>query len=168
MQTEVSLILGEGLLFELQGREGQILSTGIEAGTVLLDPGKVTMAKDLGIGIVNLQGAEQCHEGVLLGRGTGVGGLAIGIETSLIADADTVGVVATGVGTNHLLGAALVQLAVLGDVVMVARGLKAPTLVACLEVLGRKVLGDFRGGAMDNNQVYSSHFTQIVLMSHRD
>ena len=119
------------------------------------------MAKDLGIGVVDLQGAEQRHEGVLLGRGTGVVGLAIGIETTLIADADTMGVVATGVGTNHLLGAALVQLAVLSDVIVVARGLKAPTLVAGLKVLRGKVLGDFGGGAMDNNQVYSSHFTQI-------
>ena len=119
------------------------------------------MAKDAGIGVVDFQGAEQRHEGPLLGRGTGIIGLTIGIEASLIADANTVGVVATGVSTDHLLGAALVQLAVLGDVVMVARGLKAPTLVACLEVLGGKVLGDFRGGAMDNNQVYSSHFTQL-------
>ena len=119
------------------------------------------MAKDAGIGIVDLQGSKQGDEGMLLGRGTGVVGLAIGIETTLIADADTMGVIATGVGTNHLLGAALVQLTVLGDVVMVARGLIAPTLVACLEVLGGKVLGDFGGGAMDNNQVYSSHFTQL-------
>ena len=119
------------------------------------------MAQNAGIGVVNLQGSKQGHEGSLLGRGSGVGRLAIGIETTLVADADTMGVIATGVGTNHLLGAALVQLAVLGDVVMVARGLKTPTLVAGLEVLGGKVLGDFRGGAMDNNQVYSSHFTQL-------
>jgi hypothetical protein len=98
---------------------------------------------------------------VLLRWGAGVGGLAIGIKTSLIADADGMGVITTGVGTDHLLGAALVQLAVLGDVIVVARGLIAPTLVACLEVLGGKVLGDFRGGAMDNYQVYSSHFTQL-------
>jgi hypothetical protein len=119
------------------------------------------MAKDAGIGVVDLQSTKQGDEGSFLGRGSGVVGLAIGIEASLIADADGMGIVATGMGTDHLLGAALVQLAVLGDVVMVARGLKAPTLVAGLEVLGGKVLGDFRGGAMDNNQVYSSHFTQI-------
>ena len=119
------------------------------------------MAKDAGIGVIDLQSTKQGDEGSFLGRGSGVGRLAIGIETTLVADADTMGVIATGVGTNHLLGAALVQLAVLGDVVMVARGLKTPTLVACLEVLGGKVLGDFRGGAMDNNQVYSSHFTQL-------
>ena len=109
------------------------------------------MTKDLGIGIVDLQGSKQRDEGMLLGRGAGVVGLAIGIEATLIADADGMGVITTGMGTDHLLGAALVQLAVLGDVVMVARGLKTPTLVACLEVLGGKVLGDFRGGAMNNN-----------------
>ncbi len=109
------------------------------------------MAKDAGIGVIDLQSTKQGDEGMLLGRGTGVIGLTIGIEATLIADADTMGVITTGMGTDHLLGAALVQLAVLGDVIVVARGLIAPTLVACLEVLGGKVLGDFRGGAMDNN-----------------
>ena len=128
--------MGGGLLFEYQGRESQILGTGIEAGTGLLYPGEVAMTKDAGIGVVNLQGAKQRHEGALLGRGTGVGGLAIGIKASLVADADGMGIVATGMGTYHILGAALVQLAVLGDVIMVAGGLKAPTLVAGLEVFG--------------------------------
>ena len=107
--------MGGGLLFEYQGREVQILRTGIEAGTGLLNPGEVAMAQDAGIGVVNLQGAKQRHEGALLGWGTDVGGLAIGIEASLIADADGMGVITTGVGTDHLLGAALVQLALLED-----------------------------------------------------
>ena len=115
MQTEVSLILGGGLLLKLQGREAQILGAGFEARAILLDPGEVAMTKDAGIGVANLQGAEQRYEGVLLGWGAGVGGLAIGIEASLIADADGMGVITTGVGTDHLLGAALVQLALLED-----------------------------------------------------
>ena len=59
-----------------------------------MDPGEVMMAKDLGIGIIGLQSTQQGDEGVLLGRGAGVGSFAIGIETSLIANANTVGVVA--------------------------------------------------------------------------
>ena len=63
-------------------------------------------------------------ENVVLVGSPGVGkthlAVAIGIEASLIANTNRVGVVTTGMGSNHLLGAALVQLAVLGDVVMVA------------------------------------------------
>ena len=99
-----------------------VFSTGIEAGTGLADPGKVTMTKDLGIGVVGLQGAKKRDEGLLLGRGAGVGRLAIGIEASLITNAYTVGVVTTGVGSYHVLRTALVQVTVLGDVVVVAGG----------------------------------------------
>ena len=39
------------------------------------------MTKDLGIGVIDLQSSKQGDEGMLLGRGAGVVGLAIGIET---------------------------------------------------------------------------------------
>jgi hypothetical protein len=38
--------------------EISILDAGIEARTVLLDPGKVTMPKDLGIGVIGLQSSK--------------------------------------------------------------------------------------------------------------
>ena len=145
MRTEVSLILGEGLLFELQGREGQILSTGIEAGTVLLDPRKVAMTKDPGIGVIGLQSTKQGDKRLLLGRSASVRFLALGIETSLVTNTNRVGVVATGMGSNHILGAALVEFAILGDVVMVADGLVTSSLVTGFEVFGREVASDASG-----------------------
>ena len=103
------------------------------------------MTKDLGIGVIGLQSTKQGDEGMLLGRGAGVVGLTIGIETSLIANANRVGVVATGMGSNHILGAALVEMAILGDVVMVAGGLVTSSLVTGFEVFRREVASDASG-----------------------
>jgi hypothetical protein len=100
------------------------------------------MTKDFGIGVIGLQSTKQGDEGMLLGRGTGVGSFTTGIETSLIANANRVGVVATGMGSNHILGSALVELAILGDVIMVASGLVTSSLVTGFEVFGREVASD--------------------------
>ena len=100
------------------------------------------MTKDFGIGVIGLQSSKQGDEGMLLGRGTGVAGFTTGIETSLITNANRVGVVATGMGSNHIFGAALVEFAILGDVVMVAGGLVTSSLVTGFEVFGREVASD--------------------------
>ena len=122
-----------------------VFSTGIEAGTGLANPGEVTMTKDLGIRVVGLQGAKKRDEGLLLGRGAGVGRLAIGIEASLITNTYRMGVVTTGVSTRHLFRTALVDLTVLRDVVVIAGGGEAPGLVTGLEGFGGEVARDARG-----------------------
>ena len=94
-----------------------------------MDTLELTMADNLGIGIILLQRTEQREEGLLLSRGTGIGGLAMGIEATLVADTDGVGVVVAGVGTDHLFGAAKVELSVAGDVVVVAATLPAAGLM---------------------------------------
>ena len=66
-----------------------------------MDALQFAVADNLGIGIVLLQGAEQREEGLLLGRGAGVGGTATFVEASLVADADGVGIVVAGVGADH-------------------------------------------------------------------
>lgn len=88
------------------------------------------MANDLGIGIVVLEASEQCHQCVLLGRRSCVGFLAFSIKTSLIADTDAVGVVMTGMSTYHFLRAALMDLTILGDVIVIAYTFPASCLVA--------------------------------------
>ena len=103
------------------------------------------MTKNLGIGVIGLQSPKQGDEGMLLGRGASVAGFAFGIETSLIANANRVGVVATGMGSNHILGAALVEDAILGDVIMVAGGLVTSSLVTGFEVFRREVASDASG-----------------------
>ena len=103
------------------------------------------MTKDLGVGVIGLQSSKQGDESMLLGRGAGVADLAVGIEASLLANANRVGVVATGMGSNHLLGATLVKFAILGDVVVVAGGLVTSSLVTGFEVFGGEVAGDASG-----------------------
>ena len=132
-------------MLQLKGLEIEILSTGIEARTLLLDPGKVAMAKNLGIGVIGLQSTQQGDEGLLLGRSTGVVGLALGIETSLIANANRVGVVAEGMSSNHILGAAFMEFAILRDVIMVAGGLETSSLVTGFEVFRREFASDASG-----------------------
>ena len=80
------------------------------------------MAYDAGVGVVEAEAPkERCHA-ALLGVGAGVGGEAAGVEAALVADADGVGVVVLGVGSYHRLGTTGVDLAVAGDVVVVADG----------------------------------------------
>ena len=104
-----------------------------EGWTGFVDALQFAVADDLGIGIVLLQRAEQREEGLLLGRGAGVGGTATFVEASLVADADGVGVVVAGMGSDHLLGATEVQLSVAGDVVVIATAFPAFGLMHLVE-----------------------------------
>ena len=129
-----------------------------EGWTGLVDALQFTVADDLGIGIVLLQRTEQRVEGELLGRRAGVGGAAPLVEATLVADADGVGIVVAGVGADHLLGTAEMQLSVAGDVVVIAAALPAAGLVHLVEHPQRQVLVGSARRAMDDNQIYSSHF----------
>jgi len=128
-----------------------------EGWTGLVDALQFAMADDLGIGIVLLQGAEQREEGLLLGRGAGVGGAAFLVETALVTDADGVGIVVAGVGADHLFGTAEVQLSVAGDVVVIAAALPAALLVHLVEHPQRQVLVRSARRAVNDNQIYFSH-----------
>ena len=103
------------------------------------------MAEDASFGVIGLQSTKQGDEGLLLGRSAGVGGFAVGIETSLIANANRVGVVAEGMGSYHILRAAFMEFAILRDVVMVAGGLETSSLMTGFEVFRREVASDASG-----------------------
>jgi len=145
------------LLLQDEGLEIVVLGAGIEAGTGLGDPREIAVTEDLGIWVVGLQATEQGVHRTFLGRGTRIVGFALGIEASFVADAYRVGVVAAGVGSDHFFGTALVELAVLRDVIVVAGAFPAFALVTGFEVFNRKVMCDFRGRTMNNDQVYSAH-----------
>ena len=122
-----------------------------EGWTGLVDALQFTVADNLSIGIVLLQRTEQRVEGQLLGGSPGVGRTALLVEAPLVADTDGVGVVVAGVCADHLFGAAEVQLAVAGDVVVVAAALPAAGLVHLVELLHRDVLvGAARRAVNDN------------------
>ncbi len=64
------------------------------------------MAVDGGDGVLFLEVFYQLEEGEALGFGAGVSGVAVGIESADIGDADGVCVVVGAVGTDLLNGAA--------------------------------------------------------------
>ena len=124
-----------------------------------MDAFEFTVTEDFGIGVIDLQGSEQGDEGCTLGRGASVFSTTFLVETTLVADSDGVGIVMPGVSTDHLLGAAEVQLSVAGDVVVIATAVPAFGTVHLVELLERNVLIRARCRTVNYNQIYSSHFS---------
>ena len=115
------------------------------------------MTDNSGIGIVELQRVEQMGHGGLLGRRAGVGRSALLVEASLIADANAVGVVPTGVGTGKALRATGMDDTIARDIIVVANAVEASCLVACLEVLDGVGLVAARGTAVNDDEVDAAH-----------
>ena len=101
--------------------QARILLDGIETGAGLVDVGKVAVTEDAGIGVRLLQTAEQAQQGALLQGRAGVVGVALLVQSSLVAHAEAVLVVAPGVCPHEVLVARLVGRSVASDVVVVAR-----------------------------------------------
>ena len=58
----------------------------IKAGTGFSDPWEVSVADDFGIGIVEAEALQKLYHRALLGFGSGIGGIAVGIQAALVAD----------------------------------------------------------------------------------
>ena len=142
------------------GGEAGILFAGQEVGAGLADAWQLAVAEDGGLGVVGLQRLEQVPEGCLLFRCAGVGGVSFGGESALVADADRVLVVVSGMGSWQVLVAGLGDVAVAGDVVVVARESES-CLMAGYERLYREgaVLACCR--AVDNDEV---NLTQVCCL----
>lgn len=130
----------------------------IEAGTVLTDARKVAMTEDLGIRIVLLQGTEKGNESGLLFGSTGVGRIAVGVETSLIADADGVLVVVAGMGADEVFMTRLIHLTVPGDVVVIGGEAEA-SLVTGDELGDREWMVAARGATVNNDEINVTHLS---------
>lgn len=114
------------------------------------------MTEDGGVGIVGLQGTKEGDEGGLLFLGAGVGFTALGVDASLIADADAVLVVMAGMGAREVFMTGLIHLTIAGDVVVV--GGEAETgLVAGDELGDREGPVAARGAAVDDDEVNAAH-----------
>lgn len=86
----------------------------------------------------------------------GIGRTTLGVETSLIADANAVLVVVLGMGAGEIFMTRLVHLTITGDVIVV--GGEAETgLVAGNEVSDRKRSVAARGATVDDDEVNASH-----------
>lgn len=114
------------------------------------------MTEDDCVGVVLLQGTEKGNESGLLFGSTGVGRIAIGVETSLIADADGVLVVVAGMGAREVFVTGLEHLTITGDVVVV--GGEAETgLVAGDELGDREGPVAARGAAVNDDEIDAAH-----------
>ncbi len=105
-----------------------------------MDAFELAVAEDLGIGIIELQGAEQCDKGGTLRRSTSISGTTFLVEASLVTNTNRVGIVVAGVGADHLFRTALMELAVTSDVVVVATAVPAFGSVHLVEKLERYML----------------------------
>ena len=117
---------------------------------------QLAVANNPGIGVCSPQPLQQGQQRVFLLRRPCVGSGAVGIETSLVAHAQGVAVVAHGVGTGQLFMARLVGPAVAGDVIVVAR-VSEPLVVVAYK--GRHWVWSVtaRGAAVDNNHINLTH-----------
>ena len=122
-----------------------------------MDAFEFTVTEDLGIGVIDLQGSEQGDEGCTLGRGASVFSTTFLVETTLVADSDGVGIVMPGVSTDHLLGAAEVELTITRNIIVVATTVPAFGTVHLVKLLERNVLVRPRGRTVNYKQIYSSH-----------
>lgn len=144
------------LLLDIVGLQILILCDGIEAGAVFVDVGQVAVTEDPSIGVRGLQAAQQPEQGAFLPRSTGVGGVAVLVVATFVADAQRMAVVAYGVGAHQLLVARLVGPTVAGDVVVIARE-SEPFRVTADEGCHGKVLVRARGRTVDDNQINVAH-----------
>ena len=106
-----------------------------------MDAFEFAVAHDLGIGVVDLQGAEQGDEGSALGWRAGVGSAAFLIEATLVTDADAMGIVVTGMHADLVLIAGLEDLTIFFDVIVVADAFAVETgIVTGLEHFNSETL----------------------------
>ena len=112
------------------------------------------MTQDTGLGIIATQLAQQVEQRATLGVGTGIGGLAVLVEATLVADADALVVPAGGVRPDLVHRAAAVQRAVAGDVEMVTDIGEASCDVRAAECLDGKIPVVAGGAAMDYQEAH--------------
>ena len=142
---------------------------GVETGALLYPlPGfyltvrvkvgaQVAMTAKTAAGVVAKQQHHEHAERMLLERGAGVTGAAPFVNAAFVADADTVGVMPTGVRAGELYRAQGLYIAVLADIKMVACAGEAPAQVVCCQVIFRIAAVAARGGTVDNKEVDESH-----------
>ena len=123
-----------------------------------------TMAHDLGIGVIHLQGSKQGDEGSTLGRCPGIGSAAFLIQASFIADADRVSIVMSGMHTDLSFVTGLIELAILLNVVVIADAFPVePGIVAGTQHVDRKALVAAGGTAMHDNQIDMTTHSDTLL-----
>ena len=91
----------------------------IEAGTLLVNTREISMTQDLGFRIVGAETLQKLSHRCLLRWCAGVGRTGFGIQTTLVTDADAVGVVMTGMSSRLRFRTARINHSVLRDVIVI-------------------------------------------------
>ena len=91
----------------------------IETGTLLVNTREISMTQDLGFRIVGTETLQKLSHRRLLRWRTGVGRTGFGIQTTLVTDADAVGIVMTGMSSRLRLRTARINHSVLRDVIVI-------------------------------------------------
>lgn len=117
-----------------------------------------TVAHDLGIRIIHLEGSEQGDECCTLCGSPRISSTTFLVQASFIADTDGMGVVMTGMHTYLFLSTRLMELTIAFDVVVIADALVMESgIVAGTKHIDREALVTTCGTTMDHNQVYQTH-----------
>ena len=124
-----------------------------------MDAFEFTVAEDLGIGVIDLQRAEQGDESSTLLRGTGVFWTTFFVEPAFVTDTNRVGVVVAGMSTDHLFRTPDVELAVTGNIVVVATAVPTFGTVHLVELFERYTLVRPRSRTVNYYKIYSSHLS---------
>ena len=91
----------------------------IKAGTLLVNTREISMTQNLGFRIVGTETLQKLSHRSLLRWCAGVGRTGIGIQTTLVTDADAVGVVMTGMSSRLRLRTARINHSVLRNVIVI-------------------------------------------------
>ncbi len=120
--------------------------------------GVFVVAVDGGDGVLFLEVFYQLEEGEALGFGAGVSGVAVGIESADIGDADALGVVAGTMSTDLFDRTAGVDAAVGIDDIVIADVVPAEAHMVAADALHGAVGIGAGGGAVDDDFGDCSHF----------
>ena len=110
------------------------------------------MAQYLGIRIVGSQTVEKVFHRLLLFGSAGVGRVPVLVKTSLITDADAVGIVMTGMGSDFRFRTTRIYHTILRDVIMIADTLETAGKMAGLQLLECEILSHSRGRTVDHDE----------------
>ena len=91
----------------------------IETGTLLVNTREISMTQNLGFRIVGAETLQKLSHRCFLRWCAGVGRTGFGIQTTLVTDADAVGVVMTGMSSRLRLRTARINHSVLRDVIVI-------------------------------------------------
>ena len=113
---------------------------------------ELVVAQDTGVGIVALELTQEVEEGTTLGVGAGVSRMPVFVQAALVADADALVVPAGGMGAYLMHGAAGMNLAVAGDVEVIAYAGKAAVQMGTAQGFDGKRTVATGGAAMDDQE----------------